>query len=84
VAEGKTWAIRKDGRRFRLRQRLYEIEAELPAAFIRINKSAIANRQHIERFRATFSGAVDAVFTCGYVEYVSRRCFAAIRRRMEK
>ena len=30
-----------------------------------------------------FSGGVDAVFRCGYREYVSRRCFAEIRRRYE-
>ena len=27
-------------------------------------------------------GGVDAHFRCGYVEYVSRRCFADIKRRM--
>jgi len=26
---------------------------------------------------------VDAVFKCGYREYVSRRCFAQIKRRFE-
>ena len=28
--------------------------------------------------------SVDAVFKCGYKEYVSRRCFAQIKRRFEK
>lgn len=84
VLDGKTYVIDAKGKRYRSRQRLYEIEELLPDYFIRINKSAIANEIHLERFHATFSGAVDAVFKCGYTEYVSRRCFAAIKRRFDK
>lgn len=84
VLDGKTYAIDIFGKRYRLKQRLYELEAVLPSPFIRINKSAIANENRLERFSTAFSGAVDAVFKCGYREYVSRRCFAAIKRRYEK
>lgn len=83
VLDGKTYAIGPKGQRYRLKQRLYELEKILPTHFIRINKSTIANEKRIERFAASFSGAVDAVFKCGYKEYVSRRCFAAIKRRFE-
>lgn len=83
VLEGKTIAIDSAGVHYRLKQRLYELETSLPASFIRINKSALANLSHIARFSTTFSGAVDAVFRCGYREYVSRRCFAAIKRRYD-
>jgi DNA-binding LytR/AlgR family response regulator len=83
VMDGKTWAVDQTGKRYRLKQRLYELEAVLPASFIRINKSALANEQLIERFAANFSGAVDAVFRGGYREYVSRRCFAEIKRRYQ-
>jgi DNA-binding LytR/AlgR family response regulator len=83
VQSSKTFAIDTDGNRFRLRQRLYELESLLPAYFIRINKSALANERQLERFSATFSGGVDAVFKCGYREYVSRRCFSVIKRRYE-
>lgn len=83
VLDGKTYAIDLGGRRYRLRQRLYELEAMLPSSFIRINKSTLANENRLERFTASFSGAVDAVFKCGYREYVSRRCFAAIKRRYD-
>lgn len=84
VQEGKTWAVDTRGRHYRLKLRLYELEAMLPACFIRINKSALANENRLERFTATYSGAVDAVFKCGYREYVSRRCFAAIKRRYDE
>lgn len=81
VIDGKTVAVDSKGKHYRLKQRLYELEAILPQSFIRINKSAIANERLIERFAANFSGAVDAVFRGGYREYVSRRCFAGIKRR---
>lgn len=83
ILDGKTCAIDSRNRRYRLKQRLYELEAVLPSFFIRINKSTLANENRLERFCASFSGAVDAVFKCGYREYVSRRCFAVIKRRYE-
>ena len=83
VIEGKTYAIDTLGKQYRIKQRLYEVEEKLPASFIRINKSSIANEKHLERFSVSFSGAVDAVFKSGYKEYVSRRCFAVIKRRYE-
>lgn len=83
IIDGKTIAIDRTGTRYRLRQRLYEVEERLPASFIRINKSTLANENHLERFAVTITGSVDAVFKCGYREYVSRRCFSAIKRRYE-
>ena len=83
VLEGKTWAIDCDGKRYRLKRRLYELEEILPSTFIRINKSALANTARLDRFAVCFTGAVDAVFQCGYKEYVSRRCFAEIKRRYD-
>lgn len=81
VLDGKTYAIDQTGTSYRLKQRLYELETLLPGCFIRLNKSTLANENRLERFVPSFSGAVDAVFRCGYKEYVSRRCFAAIKRR---
>ena len=81
MENGKTFAVDGKGESYRLRQRLYELEEMLPAYFIRISKSALANEKHLVRFSAGFSGAVDAVFRCGRKESVSRRCFAEIKRR---
>ena len=77
----KVIAIDAQCNKYIIKDRLYELEESLPSYFIRINKSAIANEHRILRFDATFSGGVDAVFACGYKEYVSRRCFAQIKRR---
>ena len=83
VLDGKTYAIDSRNRHYRLKQRLYELESILPSSFIRINKSTLANENRLERFAVTYAGSVDAVFKCGYTEYVSRRCFAQIKRRFE-
>ena len=84
VLERKVIAIDTAGNHYRIQDRLRELEDILPSYFIRINKSTIANEHRILRFDATFSGGVDAIFKCGYREYVSRRCFAEIKRRYEK
>ena len=83
VLDGKTYAIDSKNQRYRLKQRLYELEALLPSSFIRINKSSLANENRLDRFAVTYAGSVDAVFKCGYREYVSRRCFAQIKRRFD-
>ena len=83
ILDRKVIAIDIKGNHYRIQDRLRDLEEILPSYFIRINKSALANEHRIQRFDAVFSGGVDAVFKCGYREYVSRRCFAEIRRRYE-
>ena len=83
VIDRKVIAIDLNGVSYRIQERLRDLEEILPSYFIRINKSTLANEHRILRFNAAFSGGVDAVFQCGYRDYVSRRCFAEIRRRYE-
>jgi DNA-binding LytR/AlgR family response regulator len=82
VIDRRVIAIDTDGCEYKIQDRLRELEDILPSYFIRINKSTLANEHKILRFNAAFSGGVDAVFECGYREYVSRRCFAQIKRRL--
>lgn len=81
VIDRKLYVIDRRGEKYRTSGTLSEIEKMLPSYFIRINKSSIANERKISCFKTTFSGGVDAVFNSGYKEYVSRRCFAEIKRR---
>lgn len=81
IIDKKVIAIDTEKQLYRIQDRLRDLEELLPSYFIRINKSTLANEHRILRFDAVFSGGVDAVFRCGYKEYVSRRCFAQIRRR---
>ena len=84
VIDRKTFAIDSLGAKYRINHRLCELEEMLPSYFIRINKSGIANKSRIVRFKTSFNGAVDVIFKCGYTDYVSRRCFADIKKRIEK
>ena len=83
ILNRKVIAIDRRGSHYRIQDRLRDLEGVLPSYFIRINKSTLANEHRITRFDVVFSGGVDAVFQCGYREYVSRRCFAEIKRRYE-
>ena len=83
IMERKVIAIDTKGKKYRIQDRLRDLEEILPSYFIRINKSTLANEHRIKRFNTVLTGGVDAVFYCGYREYVSRRCFAEIRRRYE-
>jgi len=83
ILNRKVIAIDTKGKHYSLKDSLRDLEGFLPSYFIRLNKSTLANEHRILRLDAVFSGGVDAVFHCGYREYVSRRCFAEIRRRYE-
>ena len=83
ILDRKVIAIDTKGDHYRIQDRLRDLENVLPSYFIRINKSTLANEYRILRFDAAFSGGVNAAFQCGYRDYVSRRCFAEIRRRYE-
>jgi len=83
ILSRKVIAIDTKGNHYSLKDSLRDLEGILPSYFIRINKSTLANEHRILRFDAAFSGGVDAVFQCGYREYVSRRCFAEIKRRYD-
>ena len=81
IIDRKLFVIDKAASKYRLSGTLSDIEASLPTYFIRINKSTLANERRLSCFKTTFSGGVDAIFKCGYKDYVSRRCFAEIKRR---
>lgn len=84
VLDGKSFVIDTNGRRYKIRYKLYEAAGLLPSYFIKINKSTIANKRQIECFQAAFSGSVNVVFKSGYTDYVSRRCFAEIKKELKK
>ena len=70
ILDRKVIAIDTDGNHYRIQDRLRNLEDILPSYFIRINKSTLANEHRILRFSVAFSGSVDAIFQCGYKEYV--------------
>lgn len=81
MIDRKVFVIDNKANKYRKSGTLVDIEKSLPNYFIRINKSTIANERSISCYKTTFSGGVDAIFKCGYKDYVSRRCFSEIKRR---
>ena len=81
VEDERTYAVCRNRTRYLVKSRLYELEDRLPGDFVRISKSAIANWKKISKLKVQLSGAVDAVFKSGYVECISRRCYAELKRR---
>lgn len=81
IEDGKTYASYADQKKYLVKMHLYELEAILPNHFQKINKSNIANMKHIVRFRTSLNGDVDAEFKSGFSDYISRRCFAELKRR---
>ncbi len=84
VIDRKVFAVDTSGKKWRIRERLYELESRLPQYFVRINKSTIANQNKIEHFKTTIGGSVDAIFKCGFTDYISRRCLPNLKRRIFK
>ncbi len=81
VEKNKVFAVCDKGR-YQVKQRLYVLEEMFAEGFVRINQSCIANIDKIEKFDASFAGALTVVFKCGYKDYVSRRQTKNVKERL--
>ena len=81
IENSKSYTVCTDKKRYRVKSALYELEKILPSNFKKLNKSNLANMKHIVRFKTLLNGAVDAEFKSGFTDYISRRCFAELKRR---
>ena len=81
VENGKVFALTLKEKLY-LKCRLYVLEDELSESFVKVNKSCIANIKMIDRFDATFSGALSVRFKNGFTDYVSRRCLKNVKERL--
>ncbi len=68
--------------RFTLRVRLYQLEEQLPAHFVKIHQSCIANLKYVRRFDASLSGVLKVMFKNGHTDYVSRRQMKLVKERI--
>lgn len=80
VEEDKVYAY-VGSKRYRIKQRLYQIEQQMPDYFIRIHQSCLANQRQIARFESSYSGTLQVVFKNGDVDYVSRRNVRHVKER---
>jgi len=81
VEGDKTYAY-VGGKRYRIRQRLYQIEQQAPDCFVRIHQSCLANLRQIARFEAAYSGTLRVVFKNDDIDYVSRRNVRRVKERL--
>ena len=81
VETGVVYAVTADGS-YRMRQRLYQLEAVLPPEFIRINQSCLANLRHIRRFDTSLSCTLRVAFDNGATDYVSRRNLKKVKEKI--
>ena len=81
VEDGHVFALVGE-HRYRIKRRLYQLEACLPHYFVKIHQSAIANLQQVERFETSFGGSLCVYFQNGYRDFVSRRNLRQVKERM--
>ncbi len=80
VEENKVYAYLEKERLW-MKCRLYQLEERLPAEFVKINQSCLANCKKIARFEVSISGALRVVFQNGHSDYVSRRQLKIVKER---
>ena len=79
--DNKVYAL-TEKEKFRIRQKLYQIEAVCGENFIKINQSCIANIGKIKKFDASLSGTLLVIFKNGYTDYVARRRMREVKERL--
>ena len=81
VSDGTTYAITKN-ERYKIKQRLYQVEESYGAEFLKINQSCLVRVSAIERFSASIGGSLSVHLKGGYRDYVSRRQMKSVKERM--
>ncbi len=80
AADGKVYAVTADGE-YRLRLRLYELEALLDEKrFVRISNSEIINLKKAKGFDLSLTGTIRVELCDGTYSYVSRRYVPKIKQ----
>ena len=78
--ENKVFA-RVAGKEYVTKLRIKDILELVDDGFIKINQGCVANVNCIQKFTASFGGALRVIFKDGYSDYVSRREVQSVKRR---
>lgn len=81
VEDNKIYAI-CEKKRYRLKQRMYQLTEMLPESFVKVNQSCIVSVEKISRFEATLGASLNVILKNGYKDYVSRRCMKDVKERL--
>ncbi|MDF9825762.1 DNA-binding LytR/AlgR family response regulator [Breznakia sp. PF5-3] len=69
---------------YRVKLRLYELEADLPSNFLRVSKSTILNVHHIYSIQRNLTASSKVQFRNSYKEvYVSRMYYKTLKFRLQ-
>lgn len=78
--DGKVFAS-MDGNDYATKLRIKDVMELIDDSFIKINQGCVVNVHYIQKFAASFGGALRVVLKNGYSDYVSRRELPNIKRR---
>lgn len=74
----KVW-VHTNKKEFAHKKKLYELEEELPEAFVRISKSVILNLNQVEHYSPLMNGLMKAILKNGNEVYISRKYLKTLR-----
>lgn len=77
--EQKVFLQTKEGKEYRLKYRLYQVEELLPPYFVRISGSEIINLKLIDHLDLSFPGTIKLIFKSKASTYVSRRFLSKVK-----
>ena len=81
VQDNKTM-ISTNGKIYKSKYRLYQIEEILNDEFIKINQSCIINKRKIKKFSVSWNGSLSVELISGEIDYISRRQLKIVKERM--
>ena len=81
VEDNKVYAYLENDK-YRIKERLYKIEENLPKFYVKINQSTIINIKKIDSFYSGFSATLKVKLKNGYTDYVSRRNLKNVKERL--
>ncbi len=70
------------GKKYLVKERLYQLEERLGSEFLKINQSCVVNVSRIERFETSIGGSLMIRLKGGYRDYVSRRQLKIVKERI--
>lgn len=73
----------KNGK-FKIKEKLYELEEILDKNFIRISNSCIINLNYVESFDSSITGTIEVIFKDSTKEYVSRRRVSDVMKKIRE
>ena len=81
IEEQKLFAHTQNGK-YKLKERLCDVEAMMGDSFLKINQSCIVRIENVLKFDTSISGSLKVVLDTGYEDYVSRRQLKAVKERI--